>query len=129
MIIKRLDLNALPFSLTNKTPVLPDFPVAYVIFSDEAVFYVGATKSLFNRWGGHLSSWKIGKVLKRKNVKVAWVKATIEQLPVFESALINFLNPKLNMMRGSRTYHHAHIKRPNRKPSRLRLETNGNGHK
>lgn len=104
-VIKRLDLEALPSSLAH-AGALPDFPVVYIVYDEAQVFYVGATKSLFNRWGAHCRSWQLKKILKRKDVKVAWVKVAIEQLPDFELALIHFLNPKINSIRKGRVYHH-----------------------
>lgn len=103
--IKRLDLNALPCALANGG-ALPDFPVLYIIFDPSQVFYVGATKSLFNRWSGHRADHRIQNILKRKNVKVAWIRASVEQFAEFECALIQFLNPKINCIRKGKTYHY-----------------------
>lgn len=126
-IIRRFNLDALPFTPTRKEPTLPHFPVVYIIFDEEGrVFYVGATKSLYSRWSAHRTNPKLRSVLKRKNVKVAWIRATIEQLSDFEYALIQFLNPKLNLIRNGKSYHHAN-KRPNRAAFHRLEATNGNG--
>lgn len=113
--ILRFDLHALPFSPTHKGCKLPDSPVTYIIFDDRQIFYVGATKSLFNRWSALKSDWRMQKVIKRKKTKVAWVSCTIAQLSDFEPALIQFLNPKFNLMRRGNTYHHANIVRKTQK--------------
>ena len=122
--IKRLDLNALPFCSTREG-ALPDFPVLYIIFDDETVYYVGATVSLFNRWSGHRSDWKVRSVIKRRGVKVAWIVADVKQFSDFELALIRFLKPKLNRMETG--YHHANIKRPKRNDYQ-RLKKSSNNH-
>lgn len=110
--IKRLDLNALPSSPTaDKQCVLPDFSVAYIIFDSTEVLYVGATKSLFNRWSALRTDGRFGKRIRRKGVKVAWIAVGVEQLCDLEFALIQFLNPKFNQLRRGKTYHHADIKR------------------
>lgn len=102
--------------------MIPDFPVAYIIFDDSEVFYVGATKSLFNRWNAHLNNPTLGDVVKRKGVKVAWIAVKIAQLGDLEGALIRFLNPSLNAKRNGRVfYYHADIVRPSRTRTYERL--------
>lgn len=129
--IRRFDLSALPSSLTGiKTGVieLPDFPVVYIIFNDDEIFYVGATKSLFNRWSGLRSDHKIDGVLRRKGTRIAWSTVNFEQLSDFELALIQFLHPKLNYMRRGKTYHYNGAGNNRRRLQLKRLDKpNGNG--
>lgn len=111
LTIRRLDLTRLPSTFTaftgkNKTVTLPDFPVLYVIFNSDEVFYVGATKSLFNRFSGLKSDHKINHVLVKRDTKIAWIAVKFEQLCSFELALIQFLKPKLNSIRSGKTYHY-----------------------
>lgn len=105
-VIKRFDLEALPSSLA-RTGALPDFPVVYLIFDGAEVFYVGATKSLYNRWSAHRNNHRIGRIIRRRTSKVGWIKVPVEQLPDFESALIQFFRPKFNTIRQGKTYFHA----------------------
>lgn len=105
-VIRRLDLSALPSS-PSRAGALPDFPVVYIIHNETEVFYVGATKSLFNRWGAHCRSWQLEKIVKRKDVRVTWIRANVEQFADFELALIQFLKPKINSIRKGRVYHHG----------------------
>lgn len=123
--IRRFDLNALPSALTaikKGVIALPDYPVVYIIFGQEEAYYVGATKSLFNRWSGLKNDSRINKFLGQKGVKIAWFAASMEQLSGFELALIQFLNPKVNCMRRGKTYHYNGIGNNTRRLIRQRLE-------
>lgn len=133
-IIRRLDLSLLPYTFTsigehNNEVALPDFPVLYIIFNNEDVFYVGATRSLFNRFSGLKSDHRIDKFLRKSDTKIAWIAAEIEQLTDFELALISFLNPRLNLVRQGKTYHYNGTGNGRKKYLRLQKQSNGNGHK
>lgn len=136
MIIKRLDLTALPSSPTRKG-VLPDSPVVYIILDDKTIFYVGATKSLLRRLAVHANEHRLlKKVLNARKTKVAWIALPIEQLGSSEYALIRFLNPKFNFCKHRNSAYNPQVATGKRKkPARYtRLEgspasQNGNGHK
>lgn len=103
-IIRRLDLTALPSCSPDDS--LPDYPVIYIVFDKQQVYYVGATRSLLNRWPGHRNNYPLRKIVKRSTVKVAWAAVRVEQFADLEPALIQFLSPKLNRCRKGKTYHH-----------------------
>lgn len=136
-VLRRLDLSLLPSTRTsvsgkNQTIELPDFPVLYIVFNETEVLYVGATKSLFNRFGGLKCDPKINRALVKKDTKIAWIAAKMEQLSDFELALIQFLNPKLNMVRSGKTYHYNGTGNGRKRYLRLdrhQQQSNGNGHK
>jgi excinuclease UvrABC nuclease subunit len=129
IVIRRLDLRALPCCpVQGKHSTIPDFPVLYIIFDDTQVFYVGATKSLYKRWSAHRSDHRMKKILRREDVRVAWITAEIERFGEYEVALMQFLKPTINFFLNS-GYHHINTGVKKRVPYQRLVQSNGNGHK
>jgi excinuclease UvrABC nuclease subunit len=90
--VKMAQLYYRPFAQRNK---LPDVPAVYVIVAvDGTALYVGATRSVVNRFKGHHREPMLRDV--PFEVGIIWAQCAYSDVLMLEGQLIKALNPMLN---------------------------------
>lgn len=72
---------------------LPHRPVVYLLYTERhGVLYVGATRSLINRWRDHHHSYFLDLV----ECQIAWFPASEDEIHEIERQIIETLTPPFN---------------------------------
>lgn len=84
----------LPSVLLEHRSQLPSTPCIYfAIDSLGIVQYIGRTNNLNQRWTQHHRHYQLSEI---DSVRIAYLTADIDLLPLIEAALIQWFNPVLN---------------------------------
>src|SRR5690606_2017121 len=94
-----LDINDLPAVWLENKDLLPNCSAVYFVHVPGEILYIGETASLKSRWATH----HIFKDIKDlENVSISWLEVSYESLIITETAMIDFFNPRLNVVRRKR---------------------------